>query len=79
MRSADAPAGGIGDRMGCLDDLDPLAGHGVAVAGDHEAFERPAPVLLDRLRHGGGGFAGAEDDRASFRWCRQMSRHDPSR
>ena len=37
-----------------------------AVAGDDEAGQRPCPVILDRLRHGGRGLAGAEDDGASL-------------
>ena len=59
---------GVGDGMRRLDDLDPLAGHGMAVASDDEALERPGPVFLDRFCHGGGGLAGAEDDRASLGW-----------
>ena len=42
-------ARGVGHRVCGLDDLDPLARHGMAVAGDDQPFERPRPVLLDRL------------------------------
>ncbi len=43
------------------------AGHAMAVAGHHQPFERARPVVLDRLRHGGRGLAGAEDDRPPAR------------
>ena len=69
----------VGDRMRGLDDLDPLAGHGMAVAGDDEAGQRPRPVILDRLRHGGRGLAGAEDDGASFRRRREVAGDDAGR
>ena len=40
----------------------------------YEAAQRAAPMLLDRLRHGGGRLAGADHDRASAWWRRQMRR-----
>ena len=62
----------VGDRVRGLDDLDPLAGHAVAGAGDDQAFERTRPVRLDGLRHARGGLAGAEHDRAAAGRRRQM-------
>ena len=58
-------ARGVRHRMRRLDHLDPGARHGVAVAGDHEAFERARPVPLDRARHRRRGLAGAEHDGAA--------------
>ena len=66
--------GGVGHRMRRLDDLDALAGHGVAVAGDDEAFERARPVALERLRHRRRGLAGADHDRAALRRLGQEAR-----
>ena len=39
----------------------------MTVAGDDEALARAGPALLDRLRHGGGRLAGADDDGAARR------------
>ena len=78
----DPPGGGltrgVGHGMRRLHDLDPLARHGMPVAGDHEALERPRPVFLDGLCHGGGGLAGAEDDGAPLGGAGRC-RHDPGR
>ena len=57
-------ARGVGHGMRGFDDFDALRRRAVAVAGDDEAFERPAPDRLDRGGHRRGGLAGADDDRA---------------
>ena len=61
--------------MGRLDDLDALARHGVAVARDDEACQRPIPVVLDGSGHRGRGLAGADDNDPALRARRQMRRH----
>ena len=73
-------AGGVAsarvrDRVRRLDDLDPLAGDAVSGAGDDQAFERAVPDPLHRARHGGRGFARAENDGAAYRALRQVLRH----
>ena len=67
MRARGALARRVGHRVRGLDDLDALARRGVAVARDHEARERPGPVILQRARHRGRGLAGADDDGAAPR------------
>ena len=62
-----------------LDDLDPPAGHAMAVAGDDQPGQRARPVILDRARHGGGGLAGADHDGAALGRRRQMRRQDSGR
>ena len=59
-----------GTGMRGLDDLDALARHAVAVAGDDEPGERAAPVLLERPRHRGRSLARADNDGAALgrRW-----------
>ena len=64
----------VGNRMRRLDDLDPLAGDGVAVARDDQPGQRAGPVGLDRLRHGGGRLARADDDGAPLGRRRQVGR-----
>ena len=76
IRAAARMPGGVGHRMRRLDDLDALAGHAVAVAGDDEALERPVPGLLHRPRHRRRGLAGPEDDGAPLRRRRQVAGDD---
>ena len=76
--------GGVGDRMGRLDHLDPPAPHlaarnAVAVAGHHQALERAAPMVLDRARHGGRGLAGADHDGPPLGARRQVPGHGKRR
>ncbi len=66
--------GGIGHRVRRLDDLDPLARHAVAVAGDDEARQRARPVVLDGPRHRRRRLAGADHDDASGGGRGQMRR-----
>ena len=66
-------AGRVGHRMRGLDDLDALAGRGIAVAGDDDAFERPVPGLLEGRCHLRRALAGADDDGAALRLCRQVT------
>ena len=79
IRPRGGAAGGVRHRMRRLDHLDPGARHGVAVAGDHEAFERPGHVPLDRARHRRRGLAGAEHDGAAGGRRRQMRRQHRGR
>lgn len=58
--------GGVGDWMARFDHFDPPAGRAVAIARDHQAFERTLPMILDRLGHRAAGFARADDDGAAF-------------
>ena len=78
-RLHDAPrrqvAGNVRDRVRRLDDLDTLAGHGVAVAGDDKAGNRAVPRLLEGLRHLGRGLAGADHHRAPLGRRRQIGLH----
>ncbi len=60
-----ALAGSVGHRVARLDDLDPLAGHGMAVAGDDEPAQFARPRRLERARHRRRGLAGADDHRAA--------------
>ena len=55
------------------------ARHGVAVTGDDQPFQRPRPVVLHGLRHGGTRLAGPEDDRPALGRRRQVRRDDPRR
>ena len=77
--SGGGAAGSVRHRMRRLDHLDPGARHGVAVAGHHEAFERPGHVPLDRARHRRRGLAGAEHDGAAGGRRRQMRRQHRGR
>ena len=58
--------------MARFDHLDPLARRAVAIARDHQAFERTRPMILDRLGHRAAGFAGTDDDSAAPRLGRKM-------
>jgi hypothetical protein len=49
-----------------------LAGRGVAVAGDHHAFQRPLPRFLERRRHLRGALARPDHDRPALGSFRQM-------
>ena len=58
FRQREDAAGGlqtglIRDGVGRLDDLDPLAGNRVVVAGDDQPFERVFPDCLEGRRHRG--------------------------
>ena len=64
-------AGGVGHRVGSLDDLDALAGHGVAVTGDDQARQLTRPVLLQRPGHGRRGLAGPDHQGAALGRRRQ--------
>ena len=46
----------------------------MAVAGDDKTFERPGPMIFDRLGHRAGGLAGPNHDCAPGRARRQMRR-----
>jgi hypothetical protein len=48
----------------------------MTIAGDHEAFDRPRHVALDRARHRRRGLAGAEHDGAPGGRRRQMPPQD---
>ena len=79
----DAP-GGVGTgrvrhRVGGLDDLDPPAGHGVAVAGHHQPVERVWPGRLECAGHGRRRLAGADHDGAPEGLRRQMVDHPVGR
>ena len=54
--------------------FDASAGRAVAIAGDHQAFERTLPMILDRLGHRATGLASADDDDAAWRPGREMRR-----
>ncbi len=69
----------IRHRVRRLDDLDALARHAVAVAGDDQAVERPRPMILDRPRHRRRGLAGADHDQPPAIVRRQMRRHAQGR
>ena len=61
--------------MAGLDDLDPLAGDGVAVAGDDQALERAGPGVFESARHRRRRLAGADHDGAAGDRLRQVGRH----
>ena len=50
-----------------FDDIDVLAGHGIAIARHHQAAERTRPILFYGARHGRRGLAGADDDESAAR------------
>src|SRR5258708_3035928 len=52
--------GGVRHGVARFDDPDARGRRSVAVAGHHEALERPAPMRLDGGGHRGGGLAGAD-------------------
>ena len=74
MRAAAASPAASG--VGCAASTTSMlrVGAPMAVAGDDEAFERPAPRRFDRGRHRRRGLAGADDDRAPLRRRRQEAR-----
>jgi hypothetical protein len=65
--------------VGGLDDLDALAGNGVAVAGHHEALKRARPGVLDGACHRGRRFARPDHNRPALRQLGQMGSHNPGR
>ena len=65
-------AGGIGDGMRRLDDLDALACGAIAVTGNDQPIDRTVPGLLERRRHLRRALAGADDDGAALRPSRQV-------
>src|SRR5579863_3578700 len=50
-----------------LDNLNAPAVDRIAVARDHQPRQRTGPVVLNRSRHGGGGFAGTDYDQPAAR------------
>ncbi len=60
-------AGCIGYRVRCLDDVDALAAHRVAVSRHDQTRERSMPVVFDSPRHRGRGLTGA-DHHQPTRW-----------
>ena len=60
-----------------FDDFDPLAGHGVVVAGDDQALQRAVPVRLNRLGHRGRSLARADHDGAPLGRRRQEAGQHP--
>jgi hypothetical protein len=68
-------AGFVGDRVRRLHHLDGLTGRRVAVAGHHQALERPVPIGLDRLGHGRSRLAGTDHQGAPLGRGRQVGRH----
>jgi hypothetical protein len=67
-------SGGVRYRVGRLDDLDTLAGNGVAIAGHHHSRQLARPVLLQRPGHRRRGLAGTDHDQSAARWFRQVLR-----
>ena len=65
----------IGHGMGGLHHFEPLSGQAIAVAGDHERFERALPGVLERLGHGAACLARADDDGAALGLRRQVGGH----
>ena len=61
--------------MGRLQHPDLPAWHTVTVGSDHQTRERPRHVFFNRLRHAGGGFAGADNHAPSLGPGRQERRH----
>lgn len=55
----------IGDRMACLDNLNPLTLGALSPRRDGQPIERPVPKLFEGLRHLNRRFSGAHDDRPS--------------
>jgi hypothetical protein len=58
-----------------FDDLDPVAGNGVAVARNHEPAQRSRPCILDGLGHCRGCLARSNYDCLAFRRLGQMGRN----
>jgi hypothetical protein len=72
MRLAASCPAASGDRVTGFDHFDALARRGMAIARDHQAFERTLPMILDRLGHRAAGLASADDHDPAWRPGREM-------
>jgi hypothetical protein len=61
---------GVGHRVACLDNFNPVAGNGMTVAGEDQTFERTRPQSLESARHRRRSLAGTHQHRTPAHRCR---------